>query len=83
MQFFPTKQSVLPVTTDVEVLRSTLSSAAVDGYDLLIYHAALSADARQILTDDADYGELPDVQIFTANQKLIDLARAQRKLRKR
>jgi hypothetical protein len=63
--------------------RSTLSSAAVDGYDLLIYHAALSGNARQILTDDVDYGELSDVQIFTANEKLIDLAREQGKLRAR
>jgi hypothetical protein len=78
-----TERRVLPVTTDVEALRGTLSSAAVDGYDLLIYHAALSGNARQILTDDVDYGELSDVQIFTANEKLIDLAREQGKLRTR
>ena len=77
------ERRVLPATTDVEALRGTLSSAAVDGYDLLIYHAALSGNARQILTDDVDYGELSDVQIFTANEKLIDLAREQGKLRTR
>jgi hypothetical protein len=75
-----TDRRTLPTTTDVGVLRTTLATAAVDGYDLLIYHAALSAGIHQILTDDVDYGEFPDVQIFTANQRLIDLAQAQSRL---
>ncbi|MDW8298095.1 MAG: hypothetical protein RML95_02035 [Anaerolineae bacterium] len=57
-----------------------VSLAEIDGYNLPIYHAALSAGIRQIVTDDVDYGELPDLQIFTANQRLIDLAQAQGRL---
>ncbi|MFN7209707.1 MAG: PIN domain-containing protein [Aggregatilineales bacterium] len=78
-----TNGRVLPAAPVVSKLYDTLASAAVDGYDLLIYHAALSAGIRQILTDDADYGEFADVQIFTANDSLIDLARAQNKLLRR
>ncbi|PJF36060.1 MAG: hypothetical protein CUN49_07400 [Candidatus Thermofonsia Clade 1 bacterium] len=78
-----TDQRSLPVVTDAHGLRETLQLAAIDSYDVFIYHAARSAQIRQILTDDADYGELPDVQIFTANSKLIDLARKQGKLIRR
>lgn len=74
---------VLPAAPIVGELHDTLASAAVDGYDLLIRHAALSAGIRQILTDDADYGEFADFQIFTANNSLIDLAREQGKLLRR
>jgi hypothetical protein len=75
-----TDRRSLPISAEVEPLRAILSVAIVDGYDLLIYHAALGAGIRQILTDDVDYGEFPDVQIFTANLKLINIAREQGKL---
>lgn len=74
--------ATLPLSLDaaaIESLAQDYQSFRVDGYDLLIYHAARGAGIRQILTDDVDYGEL-NVQIFTANQKLINIAREQGKL---
>ncbi|MCE7946097.1 MAG: PIN domain-containing protein [Chloroflexi bacterium CFX4] len=75
--------TTLPLSLDIAMLEKLAQDyqfLRVDGYDLLIYHAALSAGIRQILTDDVDYGEFPDVQIFTANLKLINIAREQGKL---
>lgn len=70
----------VPSSADASQCLTALKALAIDGYDVLIYETARQLSVHQIITDDADYGELPNLRIFTANNKLIDLARAQGKL---
>lgn len=59
---------------------SRLSSQQLDGYDLFMIEAMTTAGIRQILTDDGDFCTVPGIQVFTANRRVIDAARAQGKL---
>jgi len=42
--------------------------------------AMTAAGVSQILTDDGDYCTVPNIQVFTANQRVIDAARQQARL---
>jgi hypothetical protein len=55
---------------------------ALDGYDLLILESILQAGAGdiKILTDDMDYATVPNIQIFTNNQAVLQQAKQQGKL---
>ena len=55
---------------------------AIDGYDLLILEAISRARTGQIqvITDDMDYVTVPNIQVFTSNGRVIQLARVQGKL---
>ncbi|MEW6036680.1 MAG: hypothetical protein AB1648_00230 [Pseudomonadota bacterium] len=56
------------------------SSIAVDGYDLFMVEAARTSGVIQIVTDDADYVTVPDIVVFTANDKAIRAASGAGKL---
>ena len=55
-------------------------SVGLDGYDLFMAEAALAAGMTQIVTDDGDYATVPGLTVFTANQKVIQVAQAAGKL---
>lgn len=54
-----------------------LPQSGLDIFDWVMVESAHSAKITQIITDDADFGTLPNVQIFTANNTLISEAQAQ------
>jgi hypothetical protein len=58
---------------------------ALDGYDLLILEAISRAETGQVkvMTDDVDYGTVPNIQVFTSNNNLIWQAQNQGQLIKR
>lgn len=56
---------------------------ALDGYALYLLEVMESTGLRQILTDDGDFCTVPDIQVFTANQNVINAAAAQGKVRVR
>jgi predicted nucleic acid-binding protein len=59
-----------------------LQTQAVDGYDLLLLETISRAGAEQvrIITDDKDYAVVPNIQVFTSGNSLIQQAQAQGKL---
>jgi hypothetical protein len=68
-----------------DIARAALNrfqTQAVDGYDLLILEAISRAgtDSVQIITDDIDYATVPNIQVFTSNNRVIQEATKQRKL---
>jgi predicted nucleic acid-binding protein len=50
-------------------------SHPLDGYDLFLLEAMNTAGVVQILTDDGDFAEIPDIVLFTANRRVINAAR--------
>jgi len=60
-----------------------IQTQALDGYDLFMLEAVLAAGITSFITDDIDFGLVPGIQVFTANQILIKAARAQNQLVKR
>ena len=66
-----------------EKVLSELISYAIDGNDLFILEAVSKAGLYQIITDDGDFGTIPNIQVFTANQTVIRKAQSQGKLRNR
>ncbi len=65
-------------TTDSALGR--LSEQLLDGYDLFMIEAMVAAGVTQILTDDGDFCTVPDIQVFTANQRVIKAAHQQARL---
>jgi hypothetical protein len=68
-----------------DIARAALNrfqTQAVDGYDLLILEAISRAgtDSVQIITDDIDYATVPNIQVFTSNNRVIQEATKKRKL---
>lgn len=59
---------------------SRYSSQPLDGYDLFIIEAISSAGIVKVITDDGDYVTVPDIQVFTANQNVINAAQKQGRL---
>ena len=57
-----------------------LRTQQVDGYDLFMLEAMNTNGIIQVLTDDGDFATVPGIQVFTANQTVIDAACAQGKL---
>lgn len=57
-----------------------LPQSGLDIFDWVMVESARSAKITQIITDDADFGTLPDVQIFTANNTLLSEAQTQGRL---
>jgi len=55
---------------------SLFPSVCLDGYDLFMAEAALRQNVTQIITDDGDYATVPGITVFTANQRVIEEARA-------
>ena len=65
-------------STDTALAR--LDRAQIDGYDAFFLEAMEKASLNQILTDDGDFVTVPGIQVFTANQNVLDAAQTQGKL---
>jgi len=59
---------------------SRLDRVQVDGYNTFFLEAMDKASINQILTDDGDFVTVPGIQVFTANQNVLDAAYTQGKL---
>ncbi len=74
------------VTVDqaaVDAALDDLKEHGLDGYDLFMIQAIRAAGITQAITDDGDFGQVAGIQVFTANNWLINQARDQGKLRPR
>lgn len=81
-----TENSSIAVTIDEQAITAAferLSTQALDGYDAFMIDAILKQDITKVITDDGDFGQIPGIQVFTANDWLIRQAKRQNKLRKR
>ena len=65
-------------TADAALAR--FATQLLDGYDLFIVEALSRAGIVQVLTDDGDYCTVPGIQVFTANERVINAAQVQAKL---
>ncbi|MFN6486325.1 MULTISPECIES: hypothetical protein [unclassified Nostoc] len=76
----PVDLTVDDATTDAALNR--FQTQAVDGYDLLLLEAISRAGAGKIkiITHDMDYAVVPDIQVFTSNNNVIQEANVQKKL---
>ncbi|MEH2057267.1 MAG: hypothetical protein V7K97_14125 [Nostoc sp.] len=76
----PVDLTVDDATTDAALNR--FQTQAVDGYDLLLLEAISRAGAGKIkiITHDMDYAVVPDIQVFTSNNNVIQAANRQKKL---
>lgn len=59
---------------------SNFGSFQVDGYDLMTLEALNKYGVNNIITDDCDFATAANMNIFTANQNLIQAATVQGKL---
>lgn len=76
----PVELMVNDEVTDAALAR--FKTQALDGYDLLLIEAISRAGAGQVkvITDDMDYAVVPDIQVFTCKDLVIEEARTQGKL---
>lgn len=73
----------LSLTLDDAVSDAALArfaAALVDGYDLFLLEAMAASNVTRILTDDGDFCTHPDIEMFTANPRVLAAARAQGRL---
>ncbi|MDD5757991.1 MAG: hypothetical protein PHI06_02795 [Desulfobulbaceae bacterium] len=71
------------VTIDMDSTDRALTRMAsdpLDGYDLFILEALSQAGIVNVITDDGDYAIIPGIQLFTANNNVIESARKQGRL---
>jgi predicted nucleic acid-binding protein len=66
--------------TSADVLKD-LRRCRVDGYDLFILQAMKKGGITRIVTDDSDFATVAELEVFTCNRGLIDLAGQQGRLR--
>ena len=64
----------------MDLAKTQIASIGVDIYDVFYVDALTSAGITQVITDDIDFGQFDGITVFTANNRLIDAARAQKKL---
>ncbi|MCZ2098883.1 MAG: hypothetical protein LC121_22005, partial [Anaerolineae bacterium] len=62
---------------------SRIATLELDGYDLFMLGAVRSTGITQVITDDIDFGQVPGIQVFTANELLIRTAKTQKRLIRR
>ncbi|MDS4020202.1 MAG: PIN domain-containing protein [Candidatus Competibacter sp.] len=75
--------TLLDLTLDSAFMQSAMTlfpSVGLDGYDLFMAETALHSGISQIITDDGDFATVPGITLFTANQRVIQDAKADRKL---
>ncbi len=78
-----TMASCIVATVDEPATVAALSrfqTQPLDGYDLFMLEAVTKAGIVQILSDDGDYCTVGGIRVFTANDNVINLARAAGKL---
>ena len=82
-QAIPIELTIDEGTTNAALAR--FNAQALDGYDLLMLEAISRARVGQIkvITDDMDYAVVPDIQLFTGNEAVIQQAQLQGKLTSR
>lgn len=74
---------LLDMTLDSAFMQSATAlfpSVGLDGYDLFMAEAGLHSGISQIITDDGDFATIPGITLFTANQRVIQDAKAAKKL---
>lgn len=59
---------------------SQISNTFLDGYDVYILNSMLTNNINNIITDDGDFTTVPDINVFTANANVINLAKSNGKL---
>lgn len=74
-------------TVDVFINDAMLSKAdtrfaqdKLDGYDILMIESILANGITMVITDDADFGTIRGITVFTSNLTLINTAQTQKKL---
>lgn len=73
----------LPLSLDDSLAKSAstrLASSAIDGHDLFSLEAMLASGVTQILSDDGDFCTVANIEVFTANPRVIAAARSQGRL---
>lgn len=80
---FSDPREILIDDAATESALANLKQCSLDGYDLFILEAMKKNGIRQIITDDGDFASVPDIRVFTANKKVIDVAKEQGRLIKR
>jgi len=65
-------------TTDAALSR--FAAEPVDGYDLFLLVAMAAAGVTQLLSDDGDFCAVADIDVFTANPRVLAAARTQGQL---
>lgn len=64
----------------IDTMVNKIKAYPIDGYDVLIIESMISAGIVNVITDDGDYTTTPGIQVFTANQNVIDAATDSRML---
>lgn len=59
---------------------SRFATQLIDGYDLFLLETMRLHSVTKVITDDGDYVTVPGIQVFTANQNVINAAARQGKL---
>jgi predicted nucleic acid-binding protein len=75
--------TLVNLSIDEETINAALNrfqSQQLDGYDLFMLEAMRANSIQQIITDDQDFATVPGIVVFTANNNVIESARAQGKL---
>lgn len=75
--------TLLDLTMDSAFMQSATTlfpSVGLDGYDLFMAEMALHSGISQIITDDGDFATVPGITLFTANQRVVQDAKAAKKL---
>jgi len=77
----PITLSLDRATTEAALNR--FKTQPLDGYDLFLLEAMDQAGITQVITDDGDYCTVPQIQVFTANQRVLSSAQSQGMLARR
>ncbi|MBF0537928.1 MAG: hypothetical protein HQL03_06710 [Nitrospirae bacterium] len=57
-----------------------LDTEQLDGYDLFIIEAMSRASITKVITDDGDFATVAGIEVFTANDNVINAAQSQGRL---
>jgi hypothetical protein len=78
------KDSLLPYLTQGWIgtgrVIKRLKDCSVDGYDVFFLEAMKLANISKVVTDDADFGTVEGINVYTCNQTLISEAKNQGRL---
>lgn len=75
--------SPLDVNIDNNLVCNALNcfqNQCLDGYDVFMIEATKKAGIINVITDDGDFVTIPNIVIYTANNNVIEMAKAQGKL---
>lgn len=75
--------TLLDMNLDSTFMQSAMTlfpSVGLDGYDLFMTETAFRSGISQIISDDGDFATVPGITLFTANRRVIQGAKATKKL---